>query len=222
MSINKSISTNKKLLISLLNWWNCFVSCIKHASLQKFRGSAPNAAGGVTAPSDPTYKAPPFTAGYAPTNQFFFQFLTVSRTLHFKISGKRRRSTAQDVKTVRDTQDWTHAYFSVSPCCFSHTRRTGSSPWADEYSSPTELTPACINARVSSFPEREAPGKVHIRMMKRLSLNKGVTARIVPSTLREIKMIFFLFYKNTTLFPWEHSFIFLLGNCWRTSEEYTS
>ena len=157
---------------------------------------------------------------------FFFQFLTVSRTLHFKISGKRKRSTAWDVKTVRDSQDWTHAYFSVSPCCFCHTRQSCSSPWADEYSNPTELTPACINARVSSFPEREAPGKVHIRMMKRLFLNKGVTARIVSSTLGEIKMIFFLrliiINTNTTLFPWEHSFIFLLGNCWRTSEEYTS
>ena len=66
MSINKSMSSNKKLL-SLVKLVKLFVSCIQKCYPSKnFRASAPNPAGGLNAPQTPTCKAPPFTAGYAP------------------------------------------------------------------------------------------------------------------------------------------------------------
>ena len=66
MSIDKNMSSNKKLL-SLVNLVKLFVSCIQKCYPSKnFRGSAPNPAGGLNTPQTPTCKAPPFTAGYAP------------------------------------------------------------------------------------------------------------------------------------------------------------
>ena len=66
MSINKSMSSNKKLL-SLVKLVKLFVSCIQKCYPSKnFRASAPNPAGGLNAPQTLTCKAPPFTAGYAP------------------------------------------------------------------------------------------------------------------------------------------------------------
>ena len=57
MSINKSMSNNKKLL-SLVKLVKLFVSCIQKCCPSKnFRGSAPNPAGGLTAPQTPTAPA---------------------------------------------------------------------------------------------------------------------------------------------------------------------
>ena len=66
MPIDKSMSSNKKLL-SLVNLVKLFVFCIQKCYPSKnFRGSDPNPAGGLNTPQTPTCKAPPSTAGYAP------------------------------------------------------------------------------------------------------------------------------------------------------------
>ena len=63
MSINKSMSSNKKLL-SHVKLVKLFVPCIQKCYPSKnFRG------GGLNAPQTPTCKAPPFTSGYTPAGE---------------------------------------------------------------------------------------------------------------------------------------------------------
>ena len=73
MSINKSMSSNKKLL-SLVKLVKLFVFAFKNATLRKISGAQ--------RPPDPTYKAPPFPAGYVYAPGSYLE-LWRSRTTQF-------------------------------------------------------------------------------------------------------------------------------------------